>query len=235
MKLKIQEIADLKEGRKSLTQIQKDGNYPKYLHRQIRDGLKTSRNHNQNLILGLEKLKKRLTKEILDAGVPVKLWEDTDPSDPPIINTILSYDKNDFSDEINSFVELYNSLDKTLNDTRNMERVMKRLNDQIDLIFDMKNLDDEQKRSFTATMYTCYTRMINEDWKRHRMETLELNEKYNSDEGNKKLISQRIKKFEKAYPKMINNMGKTVEKYDLTDQYPWISKIFDDPYYKKND
>ena len=220
---------------KEYQQLQKDGNYPKYLHKQIKDGLKTSRNHNQNLILGLEKLEKRLTKEILDAEVPVKLWEEGGLVYPNIINTILPYDKTEFSDEINGIVELYNSLDKTLNDTRNMERVMKRLNNQIDLILDMKNLDDEQKRSFTATMYTCYTRMINEDWKRHRMETLELNEKYNSDESNKKLISQRIKKFEKAYPKMINNMGKTVKKYDLTDQYPWISKIFDDPYYKKKE
>lgn len=50
MKLSIQEIADLKEGRKSLIQIQKDGNYPKYLYRQITEGIEEWR----NTIIGYE-------------------------------------------------------------------------------------------------------------------------------------------------------------------------------------
>ena len=216
MKLKIQEIADLKEGRKSLTQIQKDGNYPKYLYRQITEGIEETITNIDELLESHKMFEEYLLSETLKEKIPL----DYNYSNEPYRIAIERMDskiilEKDFP--IAFAWEQVMLMGKDFKTIRNnFDNILKRT----DGILHFKDLNVSEQQKLGADMESLLRKMT---MQKPISNTLsDYSEKYN-DVNHERYI-QNLRKWDKSYRKLYNNIKKLDNKYNLGLNYNYIKE-----------
>ena len=224
MKLKIKDIADLKEGRKNLEQIQKDGKYPKYLHRQISNGIKEFQQNYEDY------LKKETTqnykfRERFAMMNNIQISMESENFEDEGYGRVASVDRYNPNDEyVNEMVGFFNKVQDFNNHMEWANRDLTQLSEQLDTILDWKSVSLEQKEELGSLLFNAYYQLHRSDTMALKKELVELNYKYFPNNDGRGLTradtsaddyAQCLNNITKPYRKIMNNIKKVNDKYDF--------------------
>ena len=238
--LKISEISEI---------YTKDGNYPKYLHRQITNGIKEFHNYAEKYKELEIQSNRELYENLKEFAIGGWLKLKTDPQ-PMINGRYTNYDFHIEAEVSDSFKEKYPkgtdpekdwmySLVDYVNARNDFEyalnsklKTLDELNNNIDKIFSLDSCTDKERRELESSIYNTmntidipfyYEKMDNLIELRPQAfpETFEINgavRETGKRESNKE-YTIALQDTKKPFKKIMNNLKKTVHKYDLMQGY----------------
>ena len=189
--LKIKDLALLKSNPKQYyNETQKDGKYPKYLHRQVTTGLNEELEHIDKIYEEHEKLNDYMLKLVKESGAK----------------------PNEHTVDLNNVADAQQQVEWVHNDIWKKEVLFKESLREMEKLLQWKDLDMPEQSKFANTIQRLYN-MLTDKNSLHSGQKDYIAEKY--DYPNIKEYDEAWEQLEKPVRKITNNLIKINNKYTL--------------------
>lgn len=195
--LKIKDLALLKSNpkqyyktNKNINETQKDGKYPKYLHRQVTTGLNEELEHIDKIYKEHEKLNDYMLKLVKESGAK----------------------PNEHMIDLNNVADAQQQVEWFRDDIWRKEVLFKESLREMEKLLQWKDLNLQEQSKFSNTIQRLYN-LLNDKNSLHSGQKDYIAEKYNYP--NLKEYNESWEQLEKPVRKITNNLIKINNKYNL--------------------